>query len=84
MPKSAKKLQAVEYFSKAMVSAATAPRDTNKYWDALQDLQFITRSLSINEVKDIKEYLINRATKENAPTTTIDNLKNLFPFLDSF
>tara|TARA_Y100000361_G_scaffold147809_1_gene159841 strand:+ start:770 stop:1024 length:255 start_codon:yes stop_codon:yes gene_type:complete len=84
MTKSTKKLQAVEYFSKAMVLVATAPRDTNKYWDALQDLQFISRSLSTNEIKDIKEYLINRATKENAPTITIDNLKNLFPFLDSF
>jgi len=84
MPKSTKKLQAVESVSKAMVVAATAPRDTNKYWDALQVLQFISRSLSTNEIKEIKEYLINRATKENAPITTIDNLKNLFPFLDSF
>ena len=83
MTKSAKKLQAVEYFSKAMVLVATAPSKDN-YAEALQDLMFISRALTINEIKDIKEYLINRATKENAPTTTIDNLKNLFPFLDSF
>ena len=83
MPKSTKKLQAVEYFSKAMVLVATAPSKDN-YADALQDLMFIARALTINEIKEIKEYLINRATKENAPITTIDNLKSLFPYLDSF
>ena len=83
MPKSTKKLQAVEYFSKAMVLVATAPSEDN-YADALQDLMFIARALTINEIKEIKEYLINRATKENAPITTIANLKNLFPHLDSF
>jgi len=83
MTKSTKKLQTVEYFSKAMVLAATAP-STDNYADVLQDLMFISRSLTINEIKEIKEYLINRATKENAPITTIDNLKNLFPHLDSF
>ena len=83
MPKSTKKLQAVEYFSKAMVLVATAPSEDN-YADALQDLMFIARALTINEIKEIKEYLINRATKENAPITTIDNLKSLFPYLDSF
>ena len=83
MTKSTKKLQIIEYFSKAMVLVATAP-STDNYADALQDLMFISRSLTINEIKEIKEYLINRATKENAPITTIDNLKNLFPYLDSF
>jgi hypothetical protein len=84
MTKSTKKLQAIEYFSKAMVLVATAPSKDNNYVDALQDLMFIARELTINEIKEIKEYLINRATKENAPITTIDNLKNLFPHLDSF
>ena len=84
MTKSTKKLQTIEYFSKAMVSVATTPSKDNYYADALQDLMFIARSLTINEIKEIKEYLINRATKENAPTTTIDNLKSLFPYLDSF
>ena len=83
MAKSTKKLQTIEYFSKAMVLVATAPSKDN-YADALQDLMFISRALSINEIKEVKEYLINRATKEKAPVTTIDNLKNLFPYLDSF
>jgi len=84
MTKSTKKLQAIEYLSKAMVLVATAPSKDDNYVDALQDLMFISRELTINEIKEIKEYLINRATKENAPITTIDNLKNLFPHLDSF
>ena len=67
-----------------MVLVATTPSKANNYADALQDLMFIARALTINEIKEIKEYLINRATKENAPITTVDNLKNLFPFLDSF
>ena len=84
MTKSTKKLQTIKYFSKAMVLVATTPSEANNYADALQDLMFIARALTINEIKEIKEYLINRATKENAPITTVDNLKNLFPFLDSF
>ena len=84
MTKSTKKLQTIEHFSKAMVLVATAPSKDNYYVDALQDLMFISRALTINEIREIKEYLINRATKENAPITTIDNLKSLFPFLDSF
>ena len=84
MTKSTKKLQAIEYLSKSMVLVATAPSKDDNYVDALQDLMFISRALSINEIKEVKEYLINRAIKEKAPTTTVDNLKNLFPHLDSF
>ena len=84
MTKSTKKLQAIEYLSKAMVLVATAPSKDDNYVNALQDLMFISRELTINEIKEVKEYLINRATKEDAPVTTIANLKNLFPHLDSF
>tara|TARA_R100000988_G_C3844062_1_gene91847 strand:+ start:174 stop:425 length:252 start_codon:yes stop_codon:yes gene_type:complete len=83
MAKSAKKQEFIEHFSKGLVLAATAP-NRDKQSDVLNDLMFIARELTINEIKGIKEYLINRATKENAPKTTIDNLKSFFPNLDSF
>ena len=61
MTKSTKKLQAIEYVSKAMVLVATAP-NKDDYAEALQDLMFISRELTINEIKEIgsgvRKYMI--------------------------
>tara|TARA_B100000214_G_scaffold73240_1_gene49146 strand:+ start:185 stop:433 length:249 start_codon:yes stop_codon:yes gene_type:complete len=65
-------------FANGLVLVATAPNKKAKL-QAAEIVQELSYSLALSDIKATKEYLIERATKENAPKQVIKNLKSLFP-----
>ena len=65
-------------FAKGLVLVASAPNETKKI-KAMEIVQDLSYSIAMEDIKIIKDYLIKRSYKENAPKKVRDNLKKLFP-----
>tara|TARA_A100000172_G_scaffold39986_1_gene24392 strand:- start:47 stop:301 length:255 start_codon:yes stop_codon:yes gene_type:complete len=65
-------------FAKGLVLVASAPNDTKKI-EAMEIVQDLSYSIAMEDIKIIKDYLIKRSYKDNAPKQVRDNLKKLFP-----
>jgi len=68
-------------FANGLVLVATAPNKKAKL-KAAEIVQELSYSIALSDIKATKEYLIERAIRENAPKQVIKNLKALFPKLN--
>ena len=71
----------LKQFATGLVLVATAPNKKAKLKaaDIVQDLSY---SIALSDIKAIRNYLVERAIKEDAPKQVIKNLKALFPTLN--
>ena len=68
-------------FANGLVLVATAPNKKAKL-KAAQIVQELSYSIALSDIFAIRDYLVERAIKENAPKQVIKNLKALFPKLN--
>ena len=68
-------------FANGLVLVATAPNKKAKL-QATEIVQELSYSIALGDIKAIRDYLVERAIRENAPKQTIENLKALFPKLN--
>ena len=64
-----------------LVLVATAPNKKAKL-KAASIVNELAYSFSYSELKATRDYLVERAIRENAPKQVIENLKALFPKLN--
>ena len=68
-------------FANGLVLVATAPNKKAKL-KAAEIVQELSYSIALSDIKAPRDYLVERAIKENAPKQVIENLKALFPKLN--
>ena len=67
-------------FANGLVLVATAPNKKAKL-QAVEIVQELSYSIALGDIKATRDYLVERAIRENAPKQVIKNLKSLFPKL---
>jgi hypothetical protein len=68
-------------FANGLVLIATAPNKKAKL-KAVEIVQELSYSIALSDIKATRDYLVERAIRENAPKQVIENLKALFPKLN--
>jgi len=68
-------------FANGLVLVATAPNKKSKL-KAAAIVNELAYSFALSDIKATRDYLVERAIRENAPKQTIENLKALFPKLN--
>ena len=68
-------------FANGLVLVATAPNKKAKL-KAVEIVQELSYSIALSDIKATRDYLVERAIRENAPKQVIKNLKALFPKLN--
>ena len=68
-------------FANGLVLVAAAPNKKAKL-KAAAIVQELSYSIALSDIKASRDYLVERAIRENAPKQVIKNLKALFPKLN--
>ena len=68
-------------FANGIVLVATA-RNKKAKLQATEIVQELSNSIALGDIKANRDYLVERAIRENAPKQVIENLKALFPKLN--
>ena len=68
----------LKQFATGLVLVATAPNKKAKL-EAAEIVQDLSYSIALDDIKAIRDYLVERAIKEDAPKQVIKNLRALFP-----